>query len=212
MTLYAEAFTDKNAVVKEKKPRTEKQIAAALKQKELAAERRAKADTIKLAALYAAGAKEKEISDKAAQEAQDAKHKEEFAAAKKLENKLKRKERELAKKAAKEIDTAIDEVLPSPPPTASVDVSVTSEVEQPAKRAKLVDDVMPGWYKEAHEIQMKTLADLRRELGEKITVKQVKEQAKENALTNWVADGPRVKKDLEVVRTKMYNDMFHRRR
>jgi hypothetical protein len=179
--------------VKEKKPRTEKQIAALERAKEARALKKEAALKAKADEEEAISAKKTEIDAKAQE-----------IAYKKIQMQEKRKaareEKKKASGAACSIDKAVDEAL------------AATEVEKPKKKRKVVDpNEPPAWFSKYVEGVKKEEAKVS---GTKVSAKQVSEEAKEVATAHW-NDGltrDRVNTEVDNHMNRMYHMMFGVRR
>ena len=178
--------------VKEKRPATEKQLAALAKAQETRKRKREEAEAQKQAAA-------KEEQDKIEKETLAKKALEE----KKLAQKEKRKLKKLEK--AGPITDA-----PTPPPTAASEQSMEEVIDREVKKFKK-EDTPPAWFKQYVAGVKKEEAKISRD---KKPNKQIRKEAQEVAHTQW-ADGftrDRVQNEVDGHMSRMYQMMFSGRR
>lgn len=178
---------------KEKKPRTEKQIAALERAKQA---RAAKKEEM----MKAKAEEEKAIAEKKTEI--DAKTQE--IAYKKIQLLEKRKAAREEKKKAASIDQAVDEAVKD---------EIKEPAKEPVKKKRKVNDPNepPSWFSKYVESIKKEEAKV---AGQKVSAKQISEDAKEVAATHW-NDGltrDRVKNEVDNHMNRMYHMMFGVRR
>lgn len=180
-TLYAAKVSD---IPTEKKPRTEKQIAAFAKAQETRKRKREEADLLK----------EEEIKKKEAELAQTQKQLEEAEEKRRVAN----EKRRLAREAKKVAEPAIEEPLELPAAAATV---------QPAPAPKKDDGEPPNWFKKYVENVKQNENDVS---TPRKAQKVVKQEAREIADQKWALPNVRaqVNKSVDTHLDRMYKEIF----